>query len=47
VESMLSIWATCRCNDVNAVSYLKELIQANRSNTAYPSVFNFSASAGA
>jgi hypothetical protein len=47
VESMLSIWATCRCNDINAVSYLRELIQTHRSNTTCPSIFNFSPSAGA
>jgi hypothetical protein len=40
VESMLSLWATCQCNGVNAAGYLRELIQAHRSKTALPSIFN-------
>jgi hypothetical protein len=41
VESMLSLWATCRRNNINAVSYLRGLICALRSNTAYPPFFSF------
>jgi transposase len=40
VESMLSIWGTCRCNNADAVSFLRELIHAHRSNTPLPSIFN-------
>jgi transposase len=43
-ESMLSLWATCRCNRVNAVKYLRELIQSHRLKTTPPSIFNLSAS---
>jgi hypothetical protein len=42
VETMLSIWATCRCNDVNAANYLRELIHAHRSKTTLPAIFDFS-----
>jgi transposase len=47
VESMLSLWATCRCNGVNTVEFLRELIQAHRSKTALPSISNFSTSSEA
>jgi hypothetical protein len=39
VESMLSIWMTCRCNKVNPVKFMKELVRSSRSNTSAPSVF--------
>jgi hypothetical protein len=42
VESMLSLWATCRRNNVDAVKYLRKLIQTHRSKTMPPSIFNFS-----
>jgi transposase len=46
VEAMLSIWATCRRNDVNAVSYLREVIHAHRSKTTVPNIFDSSDSKG-
>jgi ferredoxin len=42
VEGMLSIWATCRCNNVNTVSFLRKLIHSHRSNTPLPSIFDLS-----
>ena len=44
VESMLSIWMTCRRNGVNPVEFLNELVRSFRFNTATPSIFTPSTS---
>ena len=38
VESMLSIWATSRCNGVNPIAFLRELIHNYRDNSSTPSI---------
>jgi len=40
VESMLSIWATSRCNGVNPIVFLRKLIHASRSKAHTPSIFS-------
>lgn len=40
VETILSIWMTCRHNGVNSVKFLNELVHSFRSNTSAPSIFN-------
>ena len=40
VESMLSIWATSRRNEVNPVKFLRELVYSSRANTPAPSIFS-------
>ncbi len=44
VETMLSLWATCRCNGTDAVSFLKKLIHAHRTGNSLPSIFTSSVS---
>ena len=39
VESMLSIWATSRRNEVNPIVFLRELIHNYRANSSAPSIF--------
>ena len=39
VESMLSIWATSRCNGVNPIAFVRELIHSYRTNSSAPSLF--------
>jgi hypothetical protein len=41
-ESMLSIWMTCRCNGVNPVKFLNELVCNSRSNAPAPNIFTAS-----
>jgi hypothetical protein len=41
-ESMLSIWATGRRNDVNPIAFLRELIRSYRTNSPAPSIFSTS-----
>lgn len=43
VESMLSLLATCRCNGINAASFLKELVCAYRLKAPTPNIFNIPA----
>ena len=40
VECMLSFWATCRRNGVNAVSFLKDLVKAHRLGQPLPDIFS-------
>ena len=39
VESMLSLWATCRNNGLDTVTYLRELLTAHRSKSRIPDIF--------
>lgn len=39
VASMLSIDATCRCNGLNVVKYLRQIMAAHRSRASIPSIF--------
>jgi transposase len=39
VEAMLSITATCQCNGLNVVDYLKQLMTAHRSHSTIPNIF--------
>jgi transposase len=40
VESMLSIWATCRRNGVSPIAFMRELIHNHRTNAPVPSIFS-------
>ena len=39
VEAMLSIGATCQCNGLNVVDYLRQLMTAHRSRSTIPNIF--------
>lgn len=42
VESMLSIWTTCRCNEVNPLKFLNDLVIDIRLKATAPSIFGTS-----